>query len=50
MTIAIQLVLKFDGKPDLCSIPDLYAELPALYSDICVLSSTVPETYVSGGP
>ena len=36
--------------PNLCLIPDLYAEFPALYSDICVSSSTVPATYVFESP
>ena len=36
--------------PDFCLIPVLYAKLPALYSDICLSSSTVLETYVFGSP
>ena len=36
--------------PNLCLIPDLYAEFPALYSNICVSSSTAPTMYVFGTP
>ena len=33
-----------------CPIPALYTELIALYLDICVFSSNVPETYVFDSP
>ena len=36
--------------PDLFPVPALYAKIPDLYPNICVLSSTVPATEVFGYP